>query len=119
MHVTFSQKELAFREEVKAFFRDDFPADIREKQDKGIELSPEDYIRWQQEHRTRDEALDRAGRDTVDESLHHGRILEQAHDARRDVTLVVNRVARQLEVAALDEPGFELGPERVVDLSAR
>ncbi len=48
MHVTFSEQELAFQEEVRTFFRDEFPGDIREKQDNGIELSPGDYIRWQQ-----------------------------------------------------------------------
>ena len=45
MHVTFSQEELAFQEEVRGFFRDEYPEDIREKQDKNIELSPEDHIR--------------------------------------------------------------------------
>ncbi len=48
MHVSFSDQELAFREEVRAFFRDEFPADLREKREKGIELSAEDLVRWQQ-----------------------------------------------------------------------
>lgn len=48
MHVTFSQEELAFQEEIRSFFRDEYPEDIREKQDKGIELLPEDYVSWQQ-----------------------------------------------------------------------
>ena len=48
MHVTFSPEELAFQQEVRSFFRDEFPDDIREKQDKGIELTPEDMVRWQQ-----------------------------------------------------------------------
>ena len=48
MHVTFSPEEIAFREDVNAFFRDEFPEDIRDKQNHGIELSPEDYVRWQQ-----------------------------------------------------------------------
>ena len=48
MHVTFSPEELAFQQEVRSFFRDEFPDDIREKQDKGTELSPEDMVRWQQ-----------------------------------------------------------------------
>lgn len=48
MHVTFSQEELAFQEEVRSFFRDEYPDDIREKQDRNIELLPEDFIRWQQ-----------------------------------------------------------------------
>jgi alkylation response protein AidB-like acyl-CoA dehydrogenase len=48
MHVTFSPEELAFQEEVRAFFRDEYPEDIRAKRDKGMELEPEDQIRWQQ-----------------------------------------------------------------------
>jgi len=48
MHVTFSPEELEFRQEIQAFFRDEFPEDIREKQDKGIELAPGDQVRWQQ-----------------------------------------------------------------------
>jgi len=47
MHVTFSEQDLAFREEVRAFFRDELPEDIRRKQESGIELEPEDHIRWQ------------------------------------------------------------------------
>ena len=47
MHVTFSSEELAFQEEVRAFFRDEFPIDIREKRNNGAELLPEDQIRWQ------------------------------------------------------------------------
>ena len=48
MHVTFSPEELAFQEEVRAFFRDEYPEDIREKRDQGMELEPKDQIRWQQ-----------------------------------------------------------------------
>lgn len=48
MHVTFSPEELAFQEEVRAFFRDEYPEDIREKRNKGMELEPKDQIRWQQ-----------------------------------------------------------------------
>ncbi len=48
MHVNFSPEELAFQEEVRAFFRDEYPEDIRQKRDKGMELEPEDQIRWQQ-----------------------------------------------------------------------
>ena len=47
MHVTFSPEELTFQEEVRAFFRDEFPDDIRQKQSKGMEIRPEDQIRWQ------------------------------------------------------------------------
>ncbi len=48
MHVTFSKAELEFQKEVRAFFRDEFPQDIRELRDQGIELPPESQIRWQQ-----------------------------------------------------------------------
>ena len=48
MHVTFSSEELAFQEEVRAFFRDEYPEDLRQKRDKGMELAPDDQIRWQQ-----------------------------------------------------------------------
>ncbi len=47
MNVTFSDQEIAFREEVRAFFREKFPADIREKQDKGIPLEKDDFVRFQ------------------------------------------------------------------------
>ena len=47
MHVTFSAEELAFRDEIQAFFRDEFPADIREAMDSGAEIDPEMQIRWQ------------------------------------------------------------------------
>ena len=48
MHVTFSKEELEFQQEVRAFFRDEIPEDIREMQDNGIELPPEAQVRWQQ-----------------------------------------------------------------------
>ena len=48
MHVTFSPEELAFQEEVRAFFHDEYPEDIRQKRDSGLELEPKDQIRWQQ-----------------------------------------------------------------------
>ncbi|MBT8089261.1 MAG: acyl-CoA dehydrogenase family protein [Gammaproteobacteria bacterium] len=48
MHVTFSPGELVFQEEVRAFFRDEYPEDMRQKRDKGMELDPDDQIRWQQ-----------------------------------------------------------------------
>jgi len=48
MHVTFSEQELAFQSEVRAFFRDEYPEDIRRKRASGIDLPPEDQVRWQQ-----------------------------------------------------------------------
>jgi len=48
MNVNFSPEELAFQEEVRAFFRDEYPEDIRQLQESGAELRPEVQIRWQQ-----------------------------------------------------------------------
>ncbi|NNF40651.1 MAG: pimeloyl-CoA dehydrogenase large subunit [Woeseiaceae bacterium] len=48
MHVTFSKEELEFQREVRAFFRDEYPEDLREMRDKGIELPPAAQVRWQQ-----------------------------------------------------------------------
>jgi alkylation response protein AidB-like acyl-CoA dehydrogenase len=47
MHVTYSPEEIAFREEVRAFFANDIPQDIRDKQDRRVELDPEDQIHFQ------------------------------------------------------------------------
>jgi alkylation response protein AidB-like acyl-CoA dehydrogenase len=47
MNVNFTAEEIAFRDEVRAFFAEKFPADIRDKRDKGISLSRDDTIRWQ------------------------------------------------------------------------
>lgn len=47
MNVNFSEEELAFEREVKAFFKDKYPDDIRQKQDNGVVLAKEDMVRWQ------------------------------------------------------------------------
>ena len=47
MQVTFSEAELAFQEEVRTFFRDEYPDDIREVVDSGVEMPPELQVRWQ------------------------------------------------------------------------
>lgn len=47
MHATFTDDELAFRDEVRAFFRDEIPEDIRSKRMQEIPLSPEDQINFQ------------------------------------------------------------------------
>ncbi len=47
MHVTFSADELEFQQEVRQFFADKYPADIRAAMDSGEELSPEMQVRWQ------------------------------------------------------------------------
>ncbi len=47
MHVTFTNDELAFRDEVHEFFREHIPADIRDKQDRNVALTRDDHIRYQ------------------------------------------------------------------------
>ena len=47
MHVTFNAKELEFQEEVRTFFRDEYPDDLRAVMDSGEEMPPEMQIRWQ------------------------------------------------------------------------
>ena len=47
MRVSFSDAELAFRDEVRAFFRDKLPDDIRRKKAENVALEREDYIRFQ------------------------------------------------------------------------
>lgn len=47
MNVDFTNDEKAFREEVRDFFREQYPPDIREKQNRGIALDKDDYVRWQ------------------------------------------------------------------------
>lgn len=48
MDINFSADDLAFRDEVRTFFAEKMPADIREKQDRGIPLEPGDIVRFQQ-----------------------------------------------------------------------
>lgn len=47
MNVNLTEAEIAFRDEVRTFFAEKYPADLRRKQDAGITLSREDTIRWQ------------------------------------------------------------------------
>jgi alkylation response protein AidB-like acyl-CoA dehydrogenase len=47
MDVNFSEDELAFRDEVRAFLREKYPADLREKQESGVALGKDDIVRWQ------------------------------------------------------------------------
>ncbi len=46
MNVTFTDEELAFRDEVRSFFENDFPQDILEKQNRSVPLSREDMVHW-------------------------------------------------------------------------
>ena len=48
MNVTFSDAELAFRDKIRAIFRDEFPEDIRRKRELGVPLEREDMVRFQQ-----------------------------------------------------------------------
>ena len=48
MNVSFTEEELAFRDEIRAFFSDKLPPEIRDKQKSGIPLEKEDYVRYQQ-----------------------------------------------------------------------
>jgi len=47
MNVTLTTEEQSFRDEVRAFFRDRYPEELRNKQQRGITLSRDDTIRWQ------------------------------------------------------------------------
>ena len=47
MNIELSKEHEAFRDEVRAFFRDKIPEDIRRKQDGSVPLSREEMIRWQ------------------------------------------------------------------------
>jgi alkylation response protein AidB-like acyl-CoA dehydrogenase len=48
MDMRFSAEEHAFRDEVRAFLRDECPADIRTRVSNQIALGREDFVRWQQ-----------------------------------------------------------------------
>ena len=48
MNVDFSPEELAFQEEVRSFFRDEYPEDIHQIRESGAELPPKAQVRWQQ-----------------------------------------------------------------------
>ena len=47
MHVNFTEEELKFKDEVRSFFKDKYPSDIKEKQNKAIPLERDDFVRWQ------------------------------------------------------------------------
>lgn len=47
MNVTFTDDELAFRDEVRAFFKNSISTKIRERQHSGIPLEKDDYIHYQ------------------------------------------------------------------------
>ena len=47
MDLKFSEADVDFRQEVAYFLETEYPADIREKQDKRIPLEKEEIVRWQ------------------------------------------------------------------------
>ncbi|MFK8053190.1 MAG: acyl-CoA dehydrogenase family protein [Woeseiaceae bacterium] len=47
MDLNFSQEELAFQQEIRDFFTNHYPDDIREKMNRGIRLGKDDHVRWQ------------------------------------------------------------------------
>lgn len=46
MEMEFSPEELAFQQEVRTFIAENYPAQLRGKQDEGDELSKEDFLAW-------------------------------------------------------------------------
>lgn len=48
MNIGFTHEEIAFRDQVRAFFNDKFPTHVREKQARGVRLEKEDHVAWQQ-----------------------------------------------------------------------
>ena len=46
MNLEFSPEELAFQQEVRTFIAENYPANLRGKQDEGDELSTDDFLRW-------------------------------------------------------------------------
>jgi len=47
MDLNFTSEELAFRDEVRAFLRDELPSDIAQRIKSGLSIRAEDYTRWQ------------------------------------------------------------------------
>ena len=46
MNLDFSPEDAAFREEARTFIAQNYPKELREKQDRGEELGKEDYLSW-------------------------------------------------------------------------
>ncbi len=46
MDLHFSAEELAFQREVRSFIEENYPAELRGKQDEGDDLAREDYLSW-------------------------------------------------------------------------
>ena len=46
MNLDFSPEDAAFREEARTFIAQNYPKELREKQNRGEELGKEDYLSW-------------------------------------------------------------------------
>ncbi len=46
MDLNFSAEDVAFRDDVRAFIRDEYPVELHGKIDEGEELSKEDFLKW-------------------------------------------------------------------------
>ena len=46
MNLDFSPEDAAFREEARTFIAQNYPKELREKQDRGEDLTKEDYLSW-------------------------------------------------------------------------
>jgi alkylation response protein AidB-like acyl-CoA dehydrogenase len=46
MNLDFSAEDIAFRDEVRRFIEDRYPADVRARQERGEQLGREDYLAW-------------------------------------------------------------------------
>jgi hypothetical protein len=46
MNLDFAPEDIAFREEVRAFIAENYPPELRGKQDEGEELSKADMLAW-------------------------------------------------------------------------
>ena len=53
MDLSFSKEDLDFRQEVVDFLDNNYPADIKEMQDKRLPLDKEQNIRWQKSYQTK------------------------------------------------------------------
>jgi hypothetical protein len=46
MNLDFSAADIAFRDQVRRFIADEYPADVRARQERGEQLGREDYLAW-------------------------------------------------------------------------
>lgn len=46
MHMEFSPEDLAFQQEVRTFIAENYPVELRGKQDEGDEIGKEDFLSW-------------------------------------------------------------------------